>query len=66
MRDVNRIDDILKRLKLIWEAHPDLRLGQIILNAARRNAVAPETGARDVFYIEDEELIKEIELILGE
>lgn len=34
MRGPNRIDDILERLKDIWKAYPDLRLGQLIMNVA--------------------------------
>lgn len=53
MRDPKRIRQVLARLEWAWERRPDLRLGQIIVNAAGL--------AQDPFYIEDEELIKRIE-----
>jgi uncharacterized protein YihD (DUF1040 family) len=50
MRDPKRIPHVLRMLEVYWETHPDLRLGQIILNATSR-AEHPEP-----FYIEDEVL----------
>ena len=47
MRNPRRIHRILAKLQAYWEAHPDLRVGQIVSNAA------PD---KDVFYIEDEVL----------
>lgn len=35
-RPAERIDDVLGELGRYWRAHPDLRLGQIIDNAASR------------------------------
>ena len=52
MRDVNRIDSILARLKTLWKSNPDLRLGQLILNALRDPTL---------YYIEDEEMIRSLE-----
>jgi hypothetical protein len=37
MRDPNRIDGILAEVAKIWKEHPDLRLGQLILNVAPEN-----------------------------
>ena len=51
MRDPKRIDKILDELKSIWVKHPDLRLGQLLLN------VIPETY---LYYVEDDDLIKAI------
>ena len=34
MRDPDRIDRILKILARIWHQFPDLRLGQLLVNAA--------------------------------
>lgn len=48
MRDINRIDSILKELGEIWKEYPDLRLGQLILNTIKD----PQ-----LYYIEDEDLI---------
>lgn len=56
MRDPNRIDQLLARLKAIWERHPDLRLGQLILNVASDPVL---------YYVEDEELITAMEKLYG-
>ena len=52
MRDINRIDLILDRLKTLWKKYPDLRLGQLILNVLQDPVL---------YYIEDEELINLLE-----
>jgi len=38
----------------VWQLEPDLRLGQLVLNAARMRSA----GIEDVFSIEDESLRK--------
>ena len=54
MRDPARIDAILDDLRVLWKRHPDLRLGQIVVNAASRAPTArPMTTSRDLFFIED-------------
>ena len=45
-RDPERIDETLKLLEIFWKKNPDLRLGQIIENAASRSG-------RHAFYMED-------------
>ena len=57
MRDPARIPVILERLRKVWEAHPDLRLGQLVVNGA---TVRPQL---DPFYIEDEALIGRLEAL---
>ena len=52
MRDINRIDLILDRLKTLWKKYPDLRLGQLILNVLRDPVL---------YYVEDVELIETLE-----
>jgi len=52
MRDINRIEPILELVRELWIAYPDLRLGQLILNAA----VISGWKTNDVFYIEDDQL----------
>lgn len=55
-RPKSRIEPLLKRLQIVWEANPDMRLGQLICNAAS------DLGKNgDPFYIEDEPLIKSLE-----
>lgn len=49
MRDPNRIPVILKAIKKVWTRNPDLRLGQLIVNAVDTED--------NVFYIEDENLL---------
>lgn len=51
-RDPARIDAVLSQVKAYWKAHPDLRLGQIVVNASS-NA----TGQMDPFNVEDDILV---------
>ncbi len=50
MRDPKRIDLILARIREIWVQSPDLRLGQLILNAM------PDD--RTAYYVEDADLVR--------
>ena len=65
MRDIKRIKKILKRLEKIWEKSPDLRLGQLILNAFHSENYNPMKGYnspnKDFYYIEDEKFIDRLE-----
>ena len=54
MRDINRIPKICKELEELWLKHPDLRLGQLILNAFSFKGDSP------LFGTEDENLIKKL------
>lgn len=56
MRDINRIEIILDKLKIYWLKHPDLRLGQIISNFGYE-----VRGENDPFYVEDDLMLKVIE-----
>lgn len=49
MRDPARIDRILEAIRLKWKASPDLRLGQLLINAAPRFEHAG-------YHVEDDEL----------
>ncbi len=53
MRDPSRIDEVLAALRDVWVSSPDLRLGQLIVNAVRPSDPCPE-----IFYIEDDVLLK--------
>lgn len=55
MRDPERIDPILARLARVWKQNPELRLGQLILNAC----LTPDRP--DIYYIEDSVLIQSVE-----
>lgn len=59
MRDPARIDQILELLREVWTRSPDLRLGQLIVNAVRPQEPCPE-----VFYIEDTVLARRLEGML--
>jgi len=53
MGDIKRINRIISLIMQIWVKHPDLRLGQLLVNAL---------GTDDnLFYIEDIELEKALE-----
>ena len=54
MRDVNRIDECLDRIKTIWKTYPDLRLAQLIINIEGQCATP-------LYYMEDKELIEKLE-----
>lgn len=48
MRDPARIDRIIEKLRGVWKAQPDLRLGQLLVNAIRPSQPCPQ-----VFFPED-------------
>lgn len=54
MRDPARIPVILAKVQEIWEAHPDMRLGQLLINVAR-----PKDD--HLFYLEDDVLLDDLE-----
>jgi uncharacterized protein YihD (DUF1040 family) len=53
MRDPARIDIVLEALRTAWRQEPDLRLGQLLINAVRPPSPCPE-----LFYAEDDKLIE--------
>ena len=48
-RDESRIPEILSKVETIWMQYPDLRLGQLLLCVC---------GPKDLFSIEDEDLVR--------
>lgn len=54
MRDVERIPKVLDKIKEIWLRYPDLRLCQLLENTK-------PTNLNDMYYIEDEDLLKLLE-----
>ena len=54
MRDPNRIPKMTEKLRALWMAYPDLRLGQLV------NNLAP-AGRNDAYYVEDDALEEEID-----
>lgn len=55
MRDPQRIDDVLLAIGEVWAKNPDLRLGQLLINAVRPARPCPE-----VFSIEDRDLVRRL------
>ena len=53
MRDPHRITEVLTAIQRVREANPDLRLGQLLVNA-----INPSEPCPGVFYIEDERLLE--------
>lgn len=54
MRDPERIDAMLDLIREVWQDNPVLRLGQLIMKAARMR----EPTTENIFYIEDGSLAK--------
>jgi uncharacterized protein YihD (DUF1040 family) len=52
MRDPNRIPGVLQEVQKLWEKHPDLRLGQLLLCTLKQN--------EDLFNCEDDVLMQRI------
>lgn len=59
MRDPERIDKVLEKIKQLWKQVPDWRLGQLIVNLNKHSGFG-----NDAFYIEDDKLIESIEEFL--
>jgi len=51
MRDPDRIKSMLKHIETIWSKHPDLRLGQLLLNSC---------DSVQLYYIEDSDLMNKL------
>jgi hypothetical protein len=56
MRDPARIEPMVKLIRAAWELYPDMRLGQLFVNIVRPKQPCPE-----VFYVEDDELVRRVE-----
>lgn len=54
MRDPNRIPAIIGLLREVWQASPDMRLGQLLCNAY---SLATTFNSSDLFYLDDEYLV---------
>ncbi|QEH38753.1 hypothetical protein OJF2_73590 [Aquisphaera giovannonii] len=55
MRDPARIDQVLAVVREVWMRDPDLRLGQLIVNAVQPREPCPE-----VYSIEDTTLLRKL------
>ncbi len=56
-RKCGRISPVIRKLEEVWREHPDLRLGQLLINCA---------GDKDLFNLEDDELMEALERFGGE
>jgi hypothetical protein len=56
MRDPERIDRVLTVVRDVWRRYPDLRLGQLIVNA-----VQTEEPCSQVYSVEDAALVRKLE-----
>jgi hypothetical protein len=61
MRDLNRIDRIVDKLREVWKRSPDQRLGQLVMNAV---AYSEEKRVYDIFDIEDDETEHGLDIML--
>ncbi len=61
MRDPGRIPRSLEKLRALWHAYPDMRLGQLVENLAVSYKLSPP----DLFYIEDEDMEAHIDRVLA-
>lgn len=57
VRDPKRIPELLEAVRRVWEAHPDLRLGQLIGNCAHSHI--------DTYFIDDHELLRRLPEVYG-
>lgn len=56
MRDPTRIPEMLNEIMEVWQKHPDMRLGQLLINCFPHY-----WESSDIFYIEDDKFLKSIE-----
>jgi hypothetical protein len=57
MRDPARITAALETIREAWEANPDLRLGQLVYNAAHSATDGAVQPCPELFYLEDAQLL---------
>ena len=58
MRDPVRIDEVLAAIRELWIQYPDLRLGQLIVNA-----IGPTEPCPEVYSIEDAKLLRRLAML---
>lgn len=56
MRDPDRINTVLEKIRQLWLRDPDMRLGQLLIAAVRPKDPCPE-----LFYIEESDLIEKLD-----
>ena len=55
MRDPKRIDKVLRELRKLWKKYPELRLGQLLINA---------TYPHNLYAVEDDKILQYIKYTL--
>lgn len=65
MRDPERIERMIRKLRAAWYAAPDQRLGQLVFNAIRTGRTGEEMHGNQTWcfvpLIEDDEMEKRLE-----
>ena len=56
MRDADRINFVLDKIRQLWLQNPDLRLGQLLIIA-----VEPKKPCPELFYLEEKDLLRKLE-----
>lgn len=51
-RSAKRMDEVLRKIKIVWKQYPELRLGQLLINVV---------GKKDLFGVEDEVLLERLQ-----
>ena len=57
MRDPARIPEMVEVLRELWQKHPDLRLGQLLVAAASQIKGRDPIPPTPLFYIEDDPML---------
>lgn len=65
MRDPARIPRILEALRVEWEKSPDLRPGQLIVNATPDERATWDPKDVTLFYREDEALVEDVRAFMA-
>ena len=60
-RDPKRIDPLLSEIRRVWVKNPDLRLGQLLVNAKIFETEDSSEHRGDLFNYEDDQLLKAIQ-----
>jgi len=56
MRDPDRINIVLEKIRRLWLHDPDIRLGQLLINL-----VEPKSPCPELFYLEEKELLRKLD-----
>ncbi len=53
---------VIERVLAVWQKNPDLRLGQLLINAT--SGLDNDHTVRKMFYVEDDALAERLELLM--